>query len=152
MSHYIDESDVADRLSAQTVKAIYDDDNNGAADTGPIARLILDAESYVEGRALRGIYDLAACRAAPPNEIVRLCLDAAEMYAAKRHPEYVRRDWEPLKKALDADLDALRTGKARLDVVSTPEPAKNEGGTVRSGDPAAPEPKAKRFADGTGLF
>lgn len=148
---YIVAADVADRISAETVRQIYDDDGNGLADTTPMARLLLDAESYVEG-ALRGVYDLTTCRTAKPNEILRLCLDAAEMFAAKRHPEYVRRDWIDLKKALDDDLSALRTGKRRLDIITSPEPAKNEGGTVGSGNPESMPVLPKWFSDGTGIF
>lgn len=122
-------SDLQARLSAETVKQILDDDNDGTADTEPLARLRADSDSYVLG-ALRGIYDLTVIQASPPNEVKRLSLDAGVMYCAQRHPEYVRRDWEKLKRALDQDLDALRLGKRRLDVVGSPEPAANEGGSV----------------------
>ena len=37
-----------------------------------------------------------------------------------------------LGKATPYALEDLRTGKARLDIVSTPEPAANEGGSIAS--------------------
>lgn len=148
---YIVQSDLEDRLSVAVVKQIYDDTNAGAASANPISRLLKDASSKVAGY-LRPIYDLDAVAAAPPNEVIRLSLDVAEALAAKRHPEYVRRDWKELLAAAESDLDKLRRGVTRLDVKLAPEPAANEGGSVRSGDPLNPLPVAKSFANGTGDF
>jgi len=128
---YIVQADLENRLSAETVRQIYDDDNNGTADPGPIERLLADASSKVASY-LRGIYDLTIVAANPPNEVKRLTLDVAVAYAAQRHGEYVRRDWEKLMKAAESDLMKLREGKTRLDVVGSPEPAANTGGTVSS--------------------
>ena len=81
-----------------------------------------------------------------------MSLDWITDWQARLRSRLAEQGLNELKKAVDADLDALRTGKARLDVVSTPEPAKNEGGSVSSGDPSSPAPRPKWFADGTGLF
>jgi phage gp36-like protein len=148
---YITKTDLENRLSAEVLVQICDDNNDGTADTGPVARLCADSSSKVAGY-LRGTYDLAAVAANPPNEVIRLTLDVAVAYAAQRHGEYVRRDWGPLMKAAEHDLENLRKGLTRLDVIATPEPAGNTGGTVRSGNPLLPEPPPKLFADGTGDF
>lgn len=128
---YIVTADLEQRISAERLKQIYDDDNNGTADVNPLARLCKDASAKVAGY-LRGVYDLATIAAAPPEEVIRLTLDVAEAYAARRHPEYVKRDWEKLMRACEGDLDKLRRGVTRLDVTASPEPGANEGGTVLS--------------------
>lgn len=120
--------DLQDRLSRETVINCFDDDDDGEPDDTPIERLQVDSDSFVEGY-LRGNYDLDAVRAAPPNQVVRLSLDYAEAMTAKRHPAYVKRDWVPMMAMVKADLADIRAGKIRLDVVGTPEPAANNGGT-----------------------
>lgn len=145
------QAQLEDRLSAQEVKQIYDDNNDGVPLGGPVTRLLADASSKIAG-VLRADYDLDKIQANTPNEVVRLTLDAAEMFAAKRHPEYVRRDWEKLSKALEAELAMIRDGKTRLDsmlLILTPA---NEGGTVTNGSIANPGPPVKMFGDGTGIF
>lgn len=128
---YITQADLEARISAQRVKDILDDDNSGTADATAVTRILADASAKVAG-VLRGIYDLTAVATTTPEEVKRLALDVAVVYAAQRHPEVVRRDWQPLLKAVQYDLESLRTGKTRLDVVSTPEPAANEGGSITS--------------------
>lgn len=128
---YITQSQLEARLSAEVVRQIYDDDNNGSADASPIAQLLADASAKVASY-LRGIYDLTAVAATPPAEVTRLALDVAVAYAAQRHPEYVRRDWQALMRAAEGDLEKLRKGTTRLDVVGSPEPGANQGGSVSS--------------------
>jgi phage gp36-like protein len=104
------------RLSVETVKQIYDDNNDGSPDSDPIAQLLADAQSYVF-EAIEDLYteDSDWPLTAPyPSAVIRLCLDAAEAYAAKRHPEYVRRDWQALFAHLDIQLDRLRELKRSL--------------------------------------
>lgn len=148
---YITQSDLEDRLSVAVVKQIFDDSNVGTASANPISRILKDASSKVAGY-LRSTYDLDAVAASPPNEVIRLALDVAEAFAARRHPEYVRRDWKDLIAAAESELKLLRSGVTRLDVKLAPESAANEGGSVRSGDPLKPLSPAKSFANGTGDF
>jgi len=139
---YIVQSDLEDRIGAESVRQILDDDVDGTPDATPLARVIADAESYVEG-FLRVAYDLAAIRAlgvAAPNEVKRLCLDVAVAYLWDRHPEYVRADGDKLLDRARQDLVDLRRGLTRLDIVGAPEPPANRGGDVRSGDPDDTEP------------
>lgn len=148
---YWELADLEARISSAIVVALFDEDLDGQVDEAPIAMLQADCDSYVEG-ALRPVYDLDAVRLAPPHEVKRLSLDCAVMYCAQRHPKYMNRDWERLKASLDKDLDAIRVGKRRLDVVGTPEPGANNGGTVVPG--RDDETEAPRMWDwgGTGDF
>lgn len=132
---YITSTDLSARLSATKLARIYDDDRDGTADTDPVALLIADACSKVAGY-LRGLYDLAVIEAAPPHEVVRLTLDVAVAMAAQRHPEVVRVDWVPLMQGAERDLERLRAGKTRLDVMGSPEPAANASGGFSEGDPS----------------
>jgi phage gp36-like protein len=130
---YWAQADLEDRVGAELVRQILDDDNSGGADSGPIARLQLDSDSYVEG-ALVGIYSLSSARLVKPNRLVQLSLDAAEMMLSRRRPESARLDWVELKKALDSDLDKIRKGVWRLDIETMPEPSAIQGGDVSSDD------------------
>ncbi|MBU1028535.1 MAG: DUF1320 domain-containing protein, partial [Nanoarchaeota archaeon] len=76
---YIVQADIENRISAEVARQILDDNLDGTVDANPLARVIADAESYVEG-FLRTVYDLTVIRAlgtGAPNEIKRLCLDVA---------------------------------------------------------------------------
>ena len=115
------------RLGPTTVKAIYDDDNNGEADAGPLEQVMIDATAIIDA-AIESIYDLPLADPYPPR-VVCLALDAAEYLACKRHAEYVRRDWKALKEELEHDLDKLRTQKRSMGR-SPPDPAANQGGAV----------------------
>ncbi len=134
---YIVQADIENRLGVEIVKDILDDDHDGTVDAAVVAQVIQDAEAYVEG-FLRGIYDLDVLRAQGtdcPTEIKRLCLDVATAYLWDRHPEYVRADGAKLRKQTREELMDLRKGVTRLNVVAAPEPAANQGGVTRSGDP-----------------
>ena len=149
-SAYFTQADLENRVSAETVRQVFDDDNSGTADTGPLAELIADASSYVDGY-LRGIYLLPLPTV--PNEVKRLALDVACAYLSERHPEYVRYDGGKMMDRARKDLDELRKGKTRLDLPSSVfEGAKNEGGFIRSGNPDSPEIPPRMFTDGTGDF
>ena len=145
-TYYFTQAELEARLSVATVKNIYDDDNDGAADTSSVDRLRVDATSKVASY-LHGLYDLAVIAASPPNEIKRLALDVAVAYAAQRFPSYVRRDWKPLLEAAEADLARLRSGKTLLDVVTVGE----NHDQVRSEVPVADELEPRIFRD-TGVF
>ncbi len=152
-------ADVQARLSARTVQAIFDDDNDGTADTNPIARLIEDAIAKVNGAIIGpGSVYPNGLGASVPAEAKRLYLDAVVVYAAQRHPEYVRRDWVPLMDQLDKELDKLRTGKRGMGITTTPEPAANHGGSVvadapdANGNAVTGSDVSRTFLDGMGDF
>lgn len=122
--------DLQARASEGGVIANFDDQNEGAVDEDhpAIVRLQKDSTSYVMS-FLRVKYDITVITAMDaedlPNEIVRLALDVAEYYAARRHPEWCRenKSWKELKATVDQELAELRDGKRRLDIVASPEPA-----------------------------
>lgn len=146
---YITLSDLEDRITQAVLTQILDDNVDGTPDENPLLRVIADAESYVEG-FLRGNYDLTVIRAlgrSAPNEVKRLCLDIAVSYLYDRHPEYIRANGMKLMESARRDLLELRKGITRLDVVGSPEPAANQGGVVRSGDPDEIAPVDKFFND-----
>lgn len=161
--NYITETDVDQRITARTKLDIFDDDGSGdlsAAEETTLSDFILDAESEVEdvikktyGNA--GLIWLRAEGTDAPRSIKRLCLDAFEVRAFRRHPSYIRAQWVEREKALADDLKALRVREIELattDPTDDLEPAVRDGGEVRSGDPDATTPLDKVFLDGTGIF
>jgi phage gp36-like protein len=151
---YITLSDLEDRITETVVRQILDDNVDGTPDANPLARVIEDAESYVEG-FLRGNYSLTTLRAlgtSAPNEVKRLCLDIAVAHLYDRHPEYIRADGMKLMERARRDLIDLRKGVTRLDVVGSPEPAANEGGVMLSGDPEDPTPVPPKFFNNPDSF
>lgn len=144
-------SDLESRLGREVVIQVFDDDNDGVPDAGAVDQLSADSDSFVEGY-LRGVYELATVRDAPPNQVKRLSLDYAVAQCAKRRPEYVRRDFGPLEAAVRQELSEIRSGKIRLDVIGAPEPGANQGGEVWDGGDDYTEDTVKFFSGGMGDF
>lgn len=156
--NYLTRELIESRLTPLTVRQIFDDGDQGEASKASLDLYAQQSESYVEG-FLRNEYTLSVLRAMGPDgtndvpiELVRLCLDVFESYAIRRHPEYIRGDWQTKLKQARSELMDLVKGHTRLDVDGSPEPAANQVTTVRSGDPNDPTPKAKFFVDGLGDF
>lgn len=134
---YINDTDVVNLLSATIVRQIWDDNGNGTADDEPLERYIKAAESEVESFLVPvySITDLRAAGQARSSEVlIDLCLAAVDYRACRRHPQYVRGDWEEKRKALREDLTEIRESKRSLDLATAPEPAANVGGYYSSGD------------------
>lgn len=127
-------AELQDRVSRETVRECYDDNNDGDPDDEPIRRLILDATSRVTS-ALIGVYPdiLTFTALTVPNELKRLALDAAFAYMAQRHEEYVRRDYVKLLTQLEIDLNNHRIARSQVDS-ATVTPA-NVGGVHTSASP-----------------
>ena len=148
---YFARQDLEARVSPQTVREVFDDDNSGTPSDTAIARLIADACSKVDSY-LQPIYVLPLTptfdeagdpgHATPiwPTEVVRLSLDVAVAMLAQRHPEYVRRDWERLMKAAEDDLMKLRKSLTTLERPTPPEPGANQGAHLTSNTGEAPPP------------
>jgi phage gp36-like protein len=124
---YFTQEELEQRLGPTAVKRIYDDKNTGTADASALDRVTRDATAIVDA-AIESIYDLPLAEPYP-DRVVCLALDAAEYLAARRHPEYVKRDWRVLKEELERDLDRLRTQKRSMGR-APPDPAANQGGAV----------------------
>ena len=156
---YITQTDCERRMSARVVVAIFCDSGDGSLSTeeeDAFEDHILDAESEVEQVVSKtygkpGLEWLQALGTSAPRSVKRMCLDLFEVRAIKRHPEYIRGDWQTREVQVQADLKALRLRELELESVAEPE-AQNEGGEVRSGDPLYPTPLPKVFLDGMGDF
>lgn len=149
---YLVEADLTRRLTAEVLRHVFDDDADGSADEATVNDFIADAESEVEQRVAKiygetGLTALRAQATACPRTIKRLCLDVFEVRMGNRHPEYVRGQWADRRRQVTKDLDDLAARVTELDVIGTPEPAVQEGGYVRSGDPDDTEMNEKWFND-----
>lgn len=151
---FITKEQLQDRLSEPVLRRIADDGGDGIPDQRVVDRLLRDACSKVRG-GLGLILDVdlfTEVNATEAEELVRIALDTAVAYAAARFPEVMRRDWVPMMKQVDADLDRIRKGLANLGTNLAPEPAANQGGAIRSGDPREPTLVDYRFTYNWGDF
>lgn len=133
-------------ISVEALRQCLDDDNDGEADTAPINLIQEDAATEVLAR-LSGIFPTLPALAAEwqadltlvPLRLRRLAIDCAVVDLAKRHPEYVRRDYEKLQRHVDAKFARLRVeGVDSLGLGASPPeqpvgPAANHGGEVWAG-------------------
>lgn len=122
----ITKKQLENRLGREVVEKIYDDNNDGVADTDPLQQLLSDASSKVRGGLpLYNPDDLTPANALLTDELRRLALDAAFAMAAQRHSGYINRNWKELMDQVDADLERVRKGQATLGSNSNPTPADN---------------------------
>lgn len=157
---YLTQADVTGRLSSRVLVAIFNDDGDGSLSTAEedvVEDFILDAESEVEQQVAKtygkaGLVWLRAQTTSAPRAIKRMALDLFEVRAYRRHPEYIRAEWQERETAVQRSLTALRVRELELDTIGSPEPAVNEGGAVESGDPDDTTPAVKFFINGTGAF
>ena len=157
---YLVETDLNNRLTAALLVKVYDDDENGAADEAVVNAAIKDAEDDVEQRLAKiyGEAGLTAVRAKGPaitRTVKKLCLDSFECRMGWRHPEYVRGEWDKRWKRFDEAMQSLADRRTELaDLTGDIEPAVNEGGYVRSGNPDDTDPVAHVFLndDAFGVF
>lgn len=137
MPPYVTVEQIKARLGAETVRSIYDDNNNGEGDADPLEQLARDASSDVD-RVCATIYKVwppAPEDLAELDGLVTLTLDAAEYRAARRYPSAMpSKDWTELKAAFDKDIKNLRTGVTTLGR-RPPDFPSNHGGTVVPGQP-----------------
>ena len=147
-------NDLRDRIGADIVDAVLDDNNDGQADKNPLYRLLADAISFVEGSA-GGHYSLNAMRLVDPapNELVRLILDAAEWMTVKRHPEVQRgQSWDKLREINRQDITDWAKGQRRLDTEAAPEVSKTQGGKTVSEIGVTPNASPPKYFDDMGDY
>ncbi len=135
------QDDLEAELSAEVVRQFLDDDNDGDADADPLLRL----QERSAGRVIGGLqrtYPAVVAAAEGwqadlddvPERLRSLALDVATAILAKRHPEYVRRDWVKLFKFVNEEIARIReTGIDGLAIETTPETASNQGGSLGGG-------------------
>lgn len=120
----ITRAQLENRLGRDVVAQIYDDNNDGVADTNPVAQLLDDATSKVRG-ALGPWYDRATTTSADTataTELRRITLDAAVAMAAQRHSGYIRQNWRELMAQVDSDLKMIQSGRSNLGADPPPDP------------------------------
>jgi phage gp36-like protein len=130
-TYFFTDAELAQRIGKDAVRALFDDNQDGVADTDNLTAIKRDATACVAGY-MRGIYALPL-EEPVSNEVKRLALDVAVAYAAERHPEYVRRDWRAAWEKVRQELCDVRNGKTRLDISPSTNPAiapSNVGGSV----------------------
>lgn len=132
----IDVADIEQRLSRRIVINATDDDDDGFADELVVGQIRVDATSYVFG-FLGGAYDFPL--GSPyPNELVRIALDVATAYLARRHPEIVQYDSTALLEQARAELKDLKVGITRLEIPLMGTRGQNQPPATT---PAAPPPR-----------
>lgn len=150
---YLVEVDLSRRLTSEVMVQAFDDDEDGDADEDIVNDFIADAEDEVETRIAKvygeaGLTTLRAQGVSCPRTVKRLALNIFEVLMGHRHPEYIRGKWEARRERCDKDLDDLAARVTELaDVTGTIEPAVQEGGYVRSGDPDDTDLNEKLFVD-----
>jgi hypothetical protein len=141
MGVYITQTDLENALSARTILAIFDDNNDGTADPVPIAAVIDRAEGMVDS-ALLGFQNMPLVNAA--DRLVKAAaLEFAIAFSFERHPEYVRSFGEEARKErwerAQNLLDRIQTRLRRLPdnnataTVGAGSKQKNVGGIVTDG-------------------
>lgn len=152
------------RLSARRVQRIFDDNNDGTADSAPLKQIRQDASSKVASYLEPvGLMPTLAALVNPttgelldiakgfPEEVVRLSLDVGVALSCQRFPEVMRMEWLPLMTQAEKELCALRDAKTSLGGQGAPE-AVNQGGAVLDGDATRLAPVPQRHFDDMGDF
>lgn len=157
MGRYINHDDVFDRISQEVIIDVFDDEQDGNWKRR-VDATIRDAESDLE-RALKKIYGsdgIAWLREQTgddiPPGVITLALDAFEWRMGRRHPEYIRGEWDERRKEWKEEMKELRLRDQELDGDDQPEPAYNEGADVFSADPTKTTAEGPRFTYGGGVF
>lgn len=134
------QADLENELSPEVLIQCLDDDNDGEVDEDALTRLQERSAARVIG-GLQRIYPTLVTAAAAwqvdldlvPTRLKDLALDVAIAILAKRHAEYVRRDWAKLFKFVDEEIARIRvSGVDGLAIETPPETASNQGGTLGS--------------------
>lgn len=154
MGNYVSQAQVEDRLSVAVVRRVFDDNNDGLADNGPLARVITDGEAWFESVALCVYPDQTALRRDGGVVAQTMVLDCIEALFARRFPHAVKREWTQLWEYTDKQLMRLRRGEIQLPIQGSPNPAANTGGAVYAGDEVVSALDEPTFfaVNGTGLF
>lgn len=147
-------------LGSEVVLQILDDDNDGIVDADALRRLQEASAAYVTSgieRVYPALIGMIAewqqdpFLAGVPPKLKQMCLDYAVATLTKRNPSYVRRNWVELMEHVNKQIERIRkTGLDSLGIVTSPEPAVNQGGIIESETGTGEEP-AKFFTGPCGL-
>jgi phage gp36-like protein len=110
MGDYIAQVDLEDAISPHTVVELFDDNEDGGADTTPLDAVIARAEAQVNSylaRAYKGL-TLPVTQSPASDMLKQAALMFAIPYAFQRHPEYVRKFGEnPRDKSMLQEAHAF---------------------------------------------
>ncbi len=99
---YTSQEDLENALGVQLVRAVYDDDNDGAVDAGPMAACLAYADAECDS-FLRGAYNATFPITDVPAALQFAALDFACAYTARRRPELAHTlGSDPFKQFYDA--------------------------------------------------
>ena len=133
---YIAQSDLENALGKSIVKAIFDDDGDGAPEPAAIAACCDYASSECDS-FLRGQYGVTFPISSPPAELKFAAVDFACAYAARRRPDVVRamgeKSWTDFREAAVEKMKRFAASLQRLPpTVATPS---NVGGSTSDDTP-----------------
>lgn len=128
-----DETDLCNAIGRPLFVAIYDDDNDGQPDSGPVAACIESATAEVLAWFAGTYEDWSEVLPDPvPPALKYAAIDFGIAYTARRRPDIFRasnsKSWEEFEKAAIARVERYQQAKQRLPA-STGTP-KNVGSYV----------------------
>jgi phage gp36-like protein len=118
---YIAQSDVENALGVNVVRAIFDDDLDGAVDAAPMTACLAYASSQVDA-FLAGNYAITLPIASPPDVVKFAAVDFACAYATRRKPDVVNamgeKSWTEFHDAAIANMKLFASALERLPVAT----------------------------------
>lgn len=130
----VTKADIESCLGADTVRRLFDHNNDGAADKPSLDQICKNASSKVRG-AIPGYdpADLTPANAIISTELARLALDAAVALIAKNWSASSSFTWLDLMGQVDKELEMVRKGQANLGARTNPTEADHSVSVVSSG-------------------
>ena len=131
---YLTLSDLELKIGEDMVLRLFDDDDDGVADTAAVEAILIAAERFVAGHVSL-VYPLATILAdvATLEHVRSLAIPVAVHYAFQRRTEFTTRDGTvyqgPYSEAVKT-LEKVRAGKFRLDANGAPVAPSNVGGLL----------------------
>jgi hypothetical protein len=139
------------RIGGTKLRRALDDWGAGTPDADGVAIIQADCATWVRGK-IGPVTDLATLDDTTAGDLKRIALDVARAYLCEYAPEVMRQDAAKIFERAAKDIKMIRMGEASLGTEAAPEPLKNHGGEVTSGDIDDPCPKEHFALDGTGDF
>jgi phage gp36-like protein len=132
---YCTQTDLENAMGKSIVKAIFDDDLDGSADSAPIAACLAYGDAECNS-FLRPLYPTTWPLTTVPDEVKFAALDFCLAYAARRRPDVVRAmNEQPWTVFRDSALDKMkRFVSAQQRLPTTVDTPSNVGTTVTRTD------------------
>lgn len=124
-------ADLDAALGLPTVKALFDDDQDGVPDDSPIAACCAYSEAEVLA-FLAGTYDIVVIPDPPPPILVFAGVDFGCAYAYRRRPEVAAamnaKSWTDFRTAAESKMKLFATAQQRIMPPTAAGAPKNVGG------------------------